>query len=156
MPGPSSSRSTRAAFPGIDQPGYKTPFAVSITTKAGFTAYSNAAETDQDSKGYLVKHSFAVARPLPTYLVAFGAGPFAAVSGSVPPTRERAEPLSVQIIATEPNKDKMDFALQNTAPILALLETYYGTPFPFPKLDQIGSPIMAGAMENAGADTYGD
>src|SRR5207302_8684585 len=31
-----------------------------------------------------------------------------------------------------------------------------GQGFPFPKLDQIGTPIMPGAMENAGADTYGD
>jgi aminopeptidase N len=39
---------------------------------------------------------------------------------------------------------------------VALLEKYFGRPFPFPKLDQIGSPVMPGAMENAGADTYGD
>ncbi len=40
--------------------------------------------------------------------------------------------------------------------IVSLLETYFGQPFPFPKLDQIASPVMPGAMENAGADTYGD
>jgi aminopeptidase N len=37
-----------------------------------------------------------------------------------------------------------------------LLEKYFGEAFPFPKLDQIGTPILSGAMENAGADTYGD
>ncbi|MGN6497517.1 MAG: M1 family metallopeptidase, partial [Tsuneonella sp.] len=33
---------------------------------------------------------------------------------------------------------------------------YFGQAFPFPKLDQITSPLMGGAMENAGADLYGD
>ncbi|MGI4948194.1 MAG: M1 family aminopeptidase, partial [Janthinobacterium lividum] len=39
---------------------------------------------------------------------------------------------------------------------VSLLERYFGQSFPFPKLDQIGSPVMPGAMENAGADIYGD
>jgi aminopeptidase N len=146
----------RAAYPGFDQPGYKTPFTVSVTTKPGFTAYSNAAETGSENKGGLVKHVFAPTMPLPTYLVAFGAGPFATVSDTAAPTPERAAPLAVRVIGTQPNKDKMDFALRNTGPIVGLLEKYFGRSFPFPKLDQIGSPVMPGAMENAGADTYGD
>jgi aminopeptidase N len=148
----------RAAYPGFDQPGYKTPFTVSVTTKPSYVAYSNGAETGTGTgtANGLVKHTFASTKPLPTYLVAFGAGPFATVSGSAAPTPERAQPMPVRIIGTQPNKDKMDFALQNTGPIVGLLENYFGRPFPFPKLDQIGSPIMPGAMENAGADTYGD
>jgi len=146
----------RAAYPGFDQPGYKTPFTVSVTTRPGFTAYANAAETGSEAKGGLVKHVFAPTKPLPTYLVAFGAGPFATVAGTAAPTPERARPMDVRVIGTQPNKDKMDFALRNTGPIVGLLENYFGRPFPFPKLDQIGSPVMPGAMENAGADTYGD
>ena len=34
----------RAAFPSFDEPGYKTPFTISITTKPGFVALSNAPE----------------------------------------------------------------------------------------------------------------
>ncbi len=146
----------RAAYPGFDQPGYKTPFTVSLTTKPGFTAVSNAPETGTVKAGALMKHQFAATKPLPTYLVAMMVGPFATVSGSAAPTPERQQPLSVRIIGTQPNKDKMDFALQNTGPIVSLLEKYFGRTFPFPKLDQIGSPVMPGAMENAGADTYGD
>jgi aminopeptidase N len=40
--------------------------------------------------------------------------------------------------------------------IVALLEHYFSQAFPYPKLDQIASPVMPGAMENAGADIYGD
>ena len=147
----------RAAFPSFDQPGYKTPFTVSLTTKPGFTTVSNAAETGETPvAGGLVRHQFAPTRPLPTYLVAMMVGPFATTSTAVPPTPQRAAPLPVRIVATQPNKDKLDFARENTGPIVALLERYFDRPFPFPKLDQIGSPIMPGAMENAGADTYGE
>lgn len=147
----------RAAFPGFDQPGYKTPFTVSLTTRPGFATVSNAPETKETPvAGGLVRHQFAPTLPLPTYLVAMMVGPFATASSAVPPTPERAQPLPIRVVATQPNKDKLDFALQNTGPIVSLLERYFGRPFPFPKLDQIGSPVMPGAMENAGADTYGD
>jgi aminopeptidase N len=150
------STDARAAYPSFDQPGYKTPFTVSLTTRPGLTVYSNAPESGSTTAGALVTHRFAPTLPLPTYLSAFGVGPFASVSGSAAPTPERAAPMPVRVIGTQPNKDQMDFALQNTGPIVGLLERYFGRPFPFPKLDQIGSPVMPGAMENAGADTYGD
>ncbi|NIJ33653.1 M1 family metallopeptidase [Sphingomonas oligoaromativorans] len=146
----------RAAYPGFDQPGYKTPFTVSLTTAPGSTAVSNAPETGVVKVGKLERHQFAPTKPLPTYLVAMMVGPFATVSGLAAPTPERAKPLPVRVVGTQPNKDQMDFALQNTGQIVGLLEKYFGRPFPFPKLDQIGSPVMPGAMENAGADTYGD
>jgi aminopeptidase N len=147
----------RAAYPGFDQPGYKTPFTVTLTTKRGDVAVSNAPETGAvTGKDGLVRHAFAPTRPLPTYLTAFMVGPFATASGAAAPTPERAQPLPVRVVATQPNKDKLSYALTNTGPIVGLLEKYFGRPFPFPKLDQIGSPVMPGAMENAGADTYGD
>jgi hypothetical protein len=146
----------RAAYPSFDQPGYKTPFTVSVQTKPGYAVVSNAPETGTQTAGVLEKHDFAPTKPLPTYLVAVMVGPFAVVKGEAAPTPERAQPMPVRIIATQPNKDKLDFALQNTSPIVGLLEKYFGRPFPFPKLDQIASPIMGGAMENAGADAYDD
>jgi aminopeptidase N len=147
----------RAAFPGFDEPGYKTPFTVSLTTKPGFVALSNAPETGKPIKaGKLVKHRFIATKPLPTYLVAFVVGPFATVKTQVPATAERKTALPLRIVGTQPNKDEMQFAADNSGPIVALLEKYFGQPFPFPKLDQIGSPVMPGAMENAGADIYGD
>ncbi|MDO9490255.1 MAG: M1 family aminopeptidase, partial [Sphingomonadaceae bacterium] len=146
----------RAAFPSFDQPGYKTPFTVSLTTTAGNTALSNAPAVRSTKVGDLVRHDFQASRPLPTYLVAFVVGPFATASHVVPPNGARKGPLPLRIVGTQPYKDKLDFALENSGPIVELLEKYFGTPFPFPKLDQIGSPVMPGAMENAGADIYGD
>jgi len=146
----------RAAFPGFDEPGFKTPFTVSLTAPAGETALSNAPQTGTTQVGDLVRHQFAPTLPLPTYLVAFVVGPMAVAQGHAAPTPERAEPLPLRIVATQPNADKLAFALENSGPIIGLLERYFGEPFPFPKLDQIASPLMNGAMENAGADIYGD
>ncbi|NBC37604.1 M1 family peptidase [Novosphingobium sp. FSY-8] len=146
----------RAAFPGFDQPGYKQPFTVTLRTPAGLKAVSNAPEASVTQEGGLDVHRFAATAPLPTYLVAMMVGPFASVAGTVAPTPERAAPLPLRILSPQPNGDKLDFALQNSQPIVALLERYFGRAFPYPKLDQITAPIMPGAMENAGADLYQD
>ena len=78
------------------------------------------------------------------------------LEGAVPPTPQRAKPLPLRIVSTKQNAGKLDFALEGTKQIVALLEDYFADAFPYPKLDQITSPIMPGAMENAGADLYGD
>ncbi|RSV45946.1 M1 family peptidase [Sphingomonas sp. ABOLD] len=146
----------RAAFPSFDQPGYKTPFTVSITTKPGFTAVSNAPEASSRKAGALVRHQFAPTKPLPTYLIALVTGPFATAATMIPPTPQRSTPMPLGVVGTKPNAGQMAFARDESGKIVSLLEKYFGQAFPFPKLDQIGSPIMPGAMENAGADIYGD
>ncbi len=146
----------RAAFPSFDEPGYKTPFTVSLTTKPGFVTASNSREVSSTPAGDLVKHSFETTKPLPSYLVAMVVGPFAVVEGKAPPTPQRPYELPIRVIATKPNAAKLQYALKETPSIVAHLENYFNAPFPFPKLDQIASPVMPGAMENAGADIYGD
>lgn len=147
----------RSAFPSFDEPGFKTPFTVSITTKPGFAAISNAPEIGKGKrKGALVRHDFIATKPLPTYLIAFVTGPFAVAETVVPPTPQRKAPLPLRVVGTKPNAGQLKFALDESGKIVALLERYFNQPFPYPKLDQIGSPVMPGAMENAGADIYGD
>ncbi|MGN6373927.1 MAG: M1 family metallopeptidase [Sphingomonas sp.] len=147
----------RAAYPSFDEPGFKQPFTVSVTTKPGLTVITNTRETGVTKvAGGMEKHSFETTKPLPTYLVAIDTGPFVHQTGLIPPTPERAQPLPYGAVATQAQKDKMALVMENTPRIVSLLEKYFGEPFPFPKLDQIGTPIMPGAMENAGADTYGD
>ena len=146
----------RAAFPSFDEPGFKTPFTVTLRTKPGQVAVSNAPEISKLLENGLEVHRFAPTLPLPTYLVAMMVGPFAVVEGVVPPTPQRAAPLPLRIVSTRQNADKLAFALEGSKGIVAHLEDYFGQPFPYPKLDQITSPIMPGAMENAGADLYND
>jgi len=146
----------RAAYPGFDEPGFKTPFTISITTTPGYKTVSNAPEASVTKAGALEKHQFVPTKPLPTYLVALITGPFLTQTGAVPPTPERATPLPLGVAATQAQAGKLDYVMAESPRIVSLLEKYFGEPFPFPKLDQIASPVMPGAMENAGADTYGD
>lgn len=146
----------RAAFPGFDEPGFKTPFEVTIRTPKGLTAVSNAPEVSTKDEGELTVHRYAPTLPLPTYLMAMMVGPFAMVEGAVPPTPQRATPLPLRIVTTKPNAARITYALENSKPIVTLLESYFGQGFPYPKLDQITTPILPGAMENAGADLYND
>ena len=147
----------RAAFPGFDQPGYKTPFTVSVTTSPGFVVIGNSPEASlTKAANGMEKHQLEPTKPLPTYLVAIDTGPFVHKTGLIPADAERLTPMPYGAVATQAQKDKMGFVMAETPKIVMLLEKYFGEPFPFPKLDQIGTPILSGAMENAGADTYGD
>jgi aminopeptidase N len=146
----------RGAFPSFDEPGFKTPFKVQITTEDGLVAISNAPQGGTMSEGKMVTHMFIPTEKLPTYLVAFAVGPFAVAEGVAPPNQYRNYPLPIRIVATKPNAAKLQYALDETPAIVSHLESYFGQPFPFPKLDQVASPIMPGAMENAGIDIYGD
>lgn len=146
----------RAAFPGFDEPGFKVPFTVTLRTRPGQMAVSNAPELSKKVENGWQVHRFAPTLPLPTYLVAMMVGPFSSVSGVVPATPQRKKPLPIRIVTTKENAGQMRFALEGTKGIVKHLETYFGQAFPYPKLDQITSPIMPGAMENAGADLYAD
>lgn len=147
----------RAAFPGFDQPSFKTPFTITLRTPPGLMAISNAAEQGKpELQAGLAVHRFAPTLPLPTYLVAMMVGPFASIEGTVPPNALRPSPLPVRIDSTRQNAGKLAYAMAGTREITGLLEEYFGEPFPFPKLDQVTTPILPGAMENAGADLYRD
>lgn len=146
----------RAAFPSFDQPDFKTPFEITLRTPPGLMAVSNAPVLSTMSENGQAVHRFAPTLPLPTYLVAIMVGPFVAAESAVPPNGYRPEPLPLRIVSTRQNVDKLSFAMEGSKEIVRLLEDYFQEPFPFPKLDQITSPIMPGAMENAGANLYRD
>ncbi|MEE4451791.1 M1 family metallopeptidase [Novosphingobium resinovorum] len=147
----------RAAFPGFDEPGFKTPFALTLRTPPGLTAIGNAPEAGAPAiEDGLAVHRFTPTAPLPTYLVAVMVGPFAALAGEAPPRGDRVGPLPLRIVSTRQNAGRLAFALEGTQRITGMLEDYFGAPFPFPKLDQVTTPILPGAMENAGAALYRD
>lgn len=147
----------RRAFPGFDEPRHKTPFTVSLTVPAGMKAFANAPEVAAEPvAGGMVRHRFAPTEPLPTYLVALAVGDFDVVEASIPPNAVRTTPLSFRAIATRGQAPRLATTMAETPRILAILEDYFGSPYPFAKLDVIASPIMGGAMENAGLVTFDD
>ncbi|GEN99587.1 aminopeptidase [Novosphingobium sediminis] len=146
----------RASFPSFDEPGFKVPWNVTLRTPEGLKAVSNAPEVKTETANGMTVHTFGQTLPLPSYLVALMVGPFVTVEGVVPPTPQRSTPLPIRIVSTKTNTGKLDFALEGTKGVVQHLEAYFGQSFPYPKLDQITTPILPGAMENAGADLYAD
>ena len=147
----------RRMFPAFDEPRHKVSYTLTVSAPAAMTVVANTPEESaRPGAGGLTEHRFRPTLPLPTYLVAIGVGAFDMAEASVPPNDVRATPLPLRIIATKGQRGRMDYALAETPRIVALLERYFGTAYPFEKLDQLASPIMGGAMENAGLITYGD
>jgi alanyl aminopeptidase len=147
----------RKVFPGFDEPGFKVPFTLSLIARAGDVVITTTPEVSVEDLGNdTVKHVFDTTRPLPTYLIAIAVGPYDLVDyESIPPNAVRKRELPLRAIAAKGQGDKLTYALKNTDGILSVLEEYFGTPYPYQKLDLIAMPeSFGGAMENVGAITY--
>lgn len=141
----------REAFPSFDEPGFKTPFDVTIHAPKDLVVAANAPLKASKPSGELVTHEFETTRPLPTYLVALTVGDFDVVEaprGTIPDVEFR-------ILAPKGTGKLAGFALERTPKILELLTDYFGQPYPFAKLDFVAVPnFSAGAMENVGLVTF--
>jgi alanyl aminopeptidase len=145
----------RTMFPSFDEPLYKTPFDVSVTVPKGMKAVGNAHETGRSASGDGERVTFATTAPLPTYLVELAVGPLDVVEAApLPATSTRKRALSLRGVATQGKGKELAYALAHTGEIVAALEEYFGTEYPFDKLDLIAIPNLSGAMENAGAITF--
>ncbi len=151
--------SARYAFPGFDEPDFKTPFELSLTIPDAETAVANTRQISQAPAGKGWKTvTFAPTLPLPTYLVAFGVGPWSiATAPDIAPDAFRAKPLPLRGIAAAGEAQRMQHVLGETPSIIHALENYYGFGYPFGKLDLLAAPdFAAGAMENPGLVTFRD
>jgi cytosol alanyl aminopeptidase len=149
--------SARRAFPGFDEPRFKTPFEIAITARKSHAAVSNAHAIRQEAvSADLAKTTFAPTKPLPTYLVALIVGPYDVEEGpTIPAFRTRQTPIVLRGVTVKGKGDRSRYALVETPPLLRYLEDYFATPYPYSKLDLIAPPnFSAGGMENAGAITY--
>ncbi len=147
----------RQAFPGFDEPRFKQPFTLSITAPDGNVVVSNTPKTAELPLGdNMIRHEFAQTRPLPTYLVAFAVGPYDVVEyEDIPPNSVRRRPLKLRGIAAKGEGKRLQYALENTDGLLTAFEEYFGTEYPYEKLDVIAAPDYAfGAMENPGLIVY--
>ncbi|MCJ7590506.1 MAG: M1 family metallopeptidase, partial [Woeseiaceae bacterium] len=147
----------RQVFPGFDEPGFKVPFELAVVARDGDVVITATPEISAETlDNGTVRHIFQKTRPLPTYLLEFAVGPYDVVDyGMLPPNAVRKHELALRGIAARGLGKKMDYALQNTDGLLSILEDYFGTPYPYEKLDLIAMPeSFGGAMENAGAITY--
>jgi cytosol alanyl aminopeptidase len=147
--------SARRAFPCFDEPQWKTPWRVTIDAPVADLVTSNMPEevaTTLEAPTGWRRHVFAVSKPLPSYLVALAVGPFDRVAGG----RAGAAATPLGYLAPRGRGPELAAARESTPALLAILEEYFGTPYPFPKLDTVPIPstLNFGAMENAGMITY--
>jgi cytosol alanyl aminopeptidase len=147
----------RMAFPCFDEPGFKIPYTTTLVVPAGLQAIANTHEVSRTPEGPSVRVSFATTVPLPSYLVAFAVGAFDVVSApDVPPNAVRARALPLRAVIARGRGKDVAYALAHAGEILATLEGYVGMEFPYDKLDLLAVPGKGGAMENAGAITFGE
>jgi alanyl aminopeptidase len=144
----------RRAFPCFDEPDNKVPWKLTLDVPRGLVAVSNTTMTSEAPlDGNKKRVEFAQTRPLPTYLVAFGVGPFEIVDAG---KTKRGTP--VRIVALAHRAADAAYAAKTSTRIIELLEDWFGTPYPYDKLDMLAIPITVGfgAMENAGLITYSE
>jgi alanyl aminopeptidase len=140
----------RMAFPCWDEPVYKIPFQLTLEVPEGFLAVTNTPEERATSADGWQTIEYARTKPLPTYLLAIAVGRFETVElpGLGVPGR---------IVVPKGNAGLTATAVAETAPILEALEAWFGSPYPYAKLDLIAVPeFWPGAMEHPGAITYRD
>ncbi|MEI9993686.1 MAG: M1 family metallopeptidase [Rhizomicrobium sp.] len=151
------STDARRAFPSFDEPGFKTPFAVTVIAPRGLTIIGNTNVVSAVPSAHgMIDTVFEATKPLPTYLVALAVGPLDVVDGGwAPPNRYRSRPLHIRGVTARGNGGRIAYALALTPKIVGALENYFGVAYPFQKLDVLAVPdFAAGAMENAGAVTF--
>lgn len=146
----------RRMFPGFDEPGFKVPFTISVTAPAAMKAFANTPEVAAETRAGWTTHRFAPSKPLPTYLVSVGIGDFDVRETVIPANAVRQVPLAFRVIATRGQAGRMGTTLAEAPKIVSILEEYFSIAYPYEKLDFIASPVMGGAMENAGLILFQD
>jgi len=147
------SLSARRAFPCFDEPQWKTPWRLQLTVRDDHLAFANSPQAGEApaSAGWKTIR-FEPTPPLPSYLVAFAVGPFEVLDGG----KAGAKATPLRYVAPRGHGGELAYVRETTPKILERLETYFGTPYPFAKLDSVVIPHTVGfsAMENAALITY--
>jgi alanyl aminopeptidase len=148
----SESIYARRIFPCIDDPDRKVPWQLTLDVGADLTAVSNSAvvrETSLDAAHKRVE--FAPTLPLPSYLIAFAAGPFEVLDAG-----EAKSGVPIHILEAPGRAAKVNQSRTALAGMLDALETLLSVPYPYAKLDIVAVPHFDMAMENPGLITIGD
>lgn len=141
----------REAFPSFDEPRFKTPYKVTMRVPTGQLGVTNTPEVNRTTIDDLDVFEFQESKPLPTYLVAFAVGDFDVVEAP----SDAIEGVPLRLLATKGKGELGAFMLKRIPALLQALTDYFGTPYPYAKLDVIAVPnFSAGAMENVGLVTF--
>ncbi len=142
----------RRAFPCFDEPAYKVPWQLTFHVRADHVALGNAPVVRETPEPEGMKRvELAPSRPLPSYLVAFVAGPFELVDGG---TAGRAA-TPIRFVIPKGRAGELRYARQVTPRVVTALEDYFDMAYPFHKLDVAVVPRYWGTMEHPGLVAMG-
>ena len=139
-------------FPCFDQPDLKARVTLSLTTSLSWTALANGSLVRADTTADRVTSHFTETRPLPTYLIAFAAGPWSRVSST-----HNGRQVNLLVRGSRAGEADADtlLALQHRA--LDWMEQYFGSRYPFEKFDVLLAPAFPfGGMEHPGVIMYSE
>ncbi len=142
----------RRMFPGWDEPAFKATFQLSVTLPKTYVAVSNMPVDAVVAAGPERKQvRFGVSPRMSSYLLALVAGDMSALHG-------KGGNTPINAYAPTGEQDRAAYALKAADDILPYYNSYFGVPYPLPKLDLLAIPgnYEAGAMENWGAITFID
>ena len=139
-----------ALFPSFDQPDLKARLTLDLGVPSGWTAIANGRASPTAANGSTTTIRFSATDPLPTYLFAFAAGPYARFTGG-----PRSTPLLVR--ASRAREVEVDSLQNQVTSALGSLERYFGIPYPFQQFQYMLSPAFPfGGMEHPGVTMFNE
>ena len=141
----------RRLLPLWDEPAFRANFKLTVDLPASFKAYSNTpVEKQEKIDGGLQRFSFGATPKMPSYLLVL-------VGGELERTSVKQSGVDIGVVTTEGKQASGAYALGVSKDLLKYFNSYFGQPYPLPKLDQIAIPGgFNGAMENWGGIVYNE
>ena len=157
-----AANDARSAFPCFDQPDIRATFSIAVVAPSHWVVVSNSptpmpeavptGAADASANLWV----FPATAPLPTYVAAVVAGPYAYEEGTL---TSRKGTLKARVYGRKNLKAHLDSA-EMIATVQAGLELYervFDTEYPYEKYDQVFVPeYNLGAMENVGCVTLSE
>ena len=144
-------------FPCFDQPDLKARLTWTLTVPKAWSVLANARVVRKDAIGETVAWSFGETEPIPTYLAAFAAGPWATWTTPVPGASPGGRPITLYARASRQREVDADAIIDANRAAAHWLEGWFGVPFPFSKLDALLAPAFPfGGMEHVGEIFYNE
>jgi aminopeptidase N len=138
-----------ALFPCFDQPDLKARLRLELMVPNGWTAIANGRQVTS-SHPVATHFLFAETDPLPTYLFAFAAGPYARFVGG-----PRSTTLLVR--TSRAREVEVDSLQNQVASALGSLERYFRIPYPFQQFQYMLAPAFPfGGMEHPGVTMFNE
>jgi len=139
-------------FPCFDHPSVKHPVAMTVNAPSKYTVVSNGQlQSRADGDVGWTRWAWSEERPIPVYIVTVVVAElqvFETTSGELPVR---------YLVPPGVDEATVNRAFGDTPAMIAFLEGLLGTPFPYPRYDQVVvHDFIFGGMENAGATTMTD